>query len=59
MIMTLRWTRKCPKDCRYRNRQAAFCGYCMLEVLKNEKEDEDDSEQNETENAEQAVREEV
>ena len=24
----------CPDDCRYRNKLAPFCGYCIPEVLK-------------------------
>lgn len=24
----------CPEDCRYRNKLAPFCGYCIPEVLK-------------------------
>ena len=24
----------CPNDCRYRNKLAPFCGYCIPEVLK-------------------------
>ena len=24
----------CPEDCRYRDRRAPFCGYCLPEVLK-------------------------
>ena len=24
----------CPEDCRYRNRIAPFCGYCLPEVMK-------------------------
>lgn len=24
----------CPEDCRYRNKRAPFCGYCLPEVLK-------------------------
>ena len=23
----------CPEDCRYRNKLAPFCGYCMMEIL--------------------------
>lgn len=58
MIREIRWTRDCPEDCKYRNRQADFCGYCMLEILTDRrKENGNGSEQNEAEDDEQAVRE--
>ena len=28
---------KCPEDCRYRDRLAPFCGYCMMEILNRKK----------------------
>ena len=28
----------CPEKCRYRDRLAPFCEYCMLEILDKEKE---------------------
>ena len=31
----------CPDNCRYRDRLAPFCGYCMLEILGRRKETED------------------
>ena len=32
---------ECPDNCRYRNKLAPFCGYCMLEILnKNDHEEE-------------------
>ena len=24
----------CPEDCRYRNKLAPFCGYCLPEIMK-------------------------
>ena len=32
---------KCPDKCRYRDKLAPFCGYCMLEILGRKKEMED------------------
>lgn len=31
-------TRLCPENCIYRNRQAPFCGYCIMLIL-NEREE--------------------
>lgn len=25
---------KCPEDCRYRSREAEFCGFCMKKILR-------------------------
>lgn len=25
--------RQCPEDCNFRNKDAPFCGFCMVEVL--------------------------
>ena len=32
---------KCPDNCRYRDRLAPFCGYCMLEILNRKIQTED------------------
>ena len=32
----------CPEDCRYRNKLAPFCGYCMLEILGRKETEEED-----------------
>ena len=39
---------ECPENCRYRNKQAPFCGYCLPEIMRElgirrEKEDKNDS----------------
>ena len=39
---------KCPEDCRYRNRCAPFCGYCLPDIMRRlgirqKKEETDDS----------------
>ena len=33
----------CPDNCRYRDRQAPFCGYCMMEILDRKKKEEQDN----------------
>ena len=33
---------QCPENCRYRNKLAPFCGYCMLEILDKKKTEERD-----------------
>lgn len=25
---------ECPENCRYRNKQAPFCGYCLPEIMR-------------------------
>lgn len=41
-IKTIPGTRiMCPENCRYRNKLAPFCGYCMMEMLKRKKEPEE------------------
>ena len=32
---------QCPDNCRYRDRLAPFCGYCMLEILNRKIQTED------------------
>ena len=32
---------ECPDNCRYRNKLAPFCGYCMLEILNRKIQTED------------------
>ena len=45
---------KCPDNCRYRDRLAPFCGYCMLEILGRKKETEEKDGEIDTETAGQA-----
>ena len=45
---------KCPENCRYRNKLAPFCGYCMLEILGRKRETEDTDGKIDTEAAGQA-----
>ena len=53
----LKGRRQCPENCRYRRKEAPFCGYCMMEIIYGKrKEEEDDSRQNKAENTEQAER---
>ena len=28
----------CPENCRYRDKKAPFCGYCMMKILGRDKE---------------------
>ena len=52
-IKTVRGTRvMCPEDCRYRDRLAPFCGYCMMEILGRKKKTE---EQNDGSNKEKTA----
>ena len=32
--------RLCPENCIYRNREARFCGYCLIEILDEKKKEE-------------------
>ena len=42
----LKGRRQCPENCRYRRKDAPFCGYCMMEIIYGKrKEDENDSRQ--------------
>lgn len=45
---------ECPENCRYRNKLAPFCGYCMMEILGRKKETEDTDGEVDTETAGQA-----
>ena len=45
---------QCPDNCRYRDRLAPFCGYCMLEILGKKKETEETDGEIYTETAGQA-----
>lgn len=45
---------KCPDKCRYRDRLAPFCGYCMLEILGRKQETEEKDGEIDTEIAGQA-----
>ena len=36
--MTARYRRKCPENCRYKDRRTSFCGFCMLDILERGKE---------------------
>lgn len=44
----------CPDNCRYRDRLAPFCGYCMLEILGRKQETEEKDGEIDTEIAGQA-----
>ena len=44
----------CPENCRYRNKLAPFCGYCMLEILGKKEETEETDGEIDTETAGQA-----
>ena len=41
----------CPEECRYRDKTAPFCGYCMMEILGRKKKTEDKDGQGKTETA--------
>ena len=41
----------CPDNCRYRDKLAPFCGYCMLEILGRKKETEEKDGEIDTETA--------
>ena len=43
----------CPENCIYRNHEARFCGYCLIEIMDDlkTKGDENGGKQNETEDA--------
>ena len=43
-----------PDNCRYRDRLAPFCGYCMLEILGRKQETEEKDGEIDTETAGQA-----
>lgn len=46
--------RQCPENCRYRRKEAPFCGYCMMEIIYGKREeDKDDSRQKQAEDIEQ------
>ena len=47
----------CPESCKFRNKLAPFCGYCLPAVMKKlgiRQEEKDGIRQNETENTGQA-----
>ena len=44
----------CPDNCRYHDRLAPFCGYCMLEILGKKEETEETDGEIDTETAGQA-----
>ena len=44
----------CPDNCRYRDRLAPFCGYCMLEILGRKQDTEEKDGEIDTEIAGQA-----
>ena len=48
--------RMCPENCIYRNHEARFCGYCLVEIIDNlkTKEEKNGSQQDETEDAYEA-----
>ena len=48
---------QCPDNCRYRDRLAPFCGYCMLEILGRKQKTEEKDGEIDTEAAGQAGKE--
>ena len=50
--------RLCPENCIYRNHEARFCGYCLIEIIDDmkKKEDADGIKQNENKDADQTQR---
>ena len=48
--------RLCPENCIYRNHEARFCGYCLIDIMGDlkKKEEEDDNQQDETQDADKA-----
>lgn len=47
----------CPDNCRYRDRLAPFCGYCMMEILGRKKNTEETDEKSEEKPAGEAGKE--
>ena len=44
IIPKSKWNRQlCPEKCRYRDRAAPFCGFCMLKILGPEQKEEMDN----------------
>ena len=45
--------RMCPENCIFRNHEARFCGYCLIDIIDDlkAKEDENGGKQDETEDA--------
>lgn len=48
---------ECPDNCRYRNKLAPFCGYCMMEILNRKKNTEEQDGNSEKETAGEARKE--
>ena len=50
--------RLCPENCIYRNHEARFCGYCLIEIIDDikKKEDANGIKQNENKDADQTQR---
>ena len=50
--------RLCPENCIYRNREARFCGYCLIDIIDNikKKEDVNGNQQDETKDTDKAQR---
>ena len=50
--------RLCPENCIYRNHEARFCGYCLIDIMGDlkKKEEEDDNQQDETQDTDKAQR---
>ena len=44
--------KRCPESCIYRNHEARFCGYCLIDIMDDLKTKEDDNggKQDKTEN---------
>ena len=50
--------RLCPENCIYRNHEARFCGYCLIEIIDDikKKEDANGNKQGKTEDADKTQR---
>ena len=50
--------RMCPENCIFRNHEARFCGYCLIDIMDDLKTKEDDNggKQDKTENADETQR---
>jgi len=42
-------TERCPDNCNYKGREAAFCGFCMRKILEERSDRKDGNRQTETE----------
>lgn len=46
-------TTMCPEKCRYRNKKATFCGYCLYKIVKEREVNKDANGKTEAEHVEQ------